>query len=269
MPENLIRSVDQKLARAKAQVQMLADAIDAWAPANAKVTASVALREERLGFRLTVTDFVEPPAGEWGLLVGECIHNLRSALDNLAFALARLHSDPPQKPARISFPIYLDKSEFAKKASAALDQMPTRAAHLIESLQPFNRDGSPSKGTPESDGLLVLQSLNNVDKHRVPSVVLVGQVDAEHEAFIEYPTEEDAAKNLPPDTTVWNGPIGLGVVLLEWRTITPVVRVSGTYKVRAVLALETDSGVPQLIPLLQSLSTYTEIVVDQFRGFFA
>ena len=88
--QDLIRSVDLKLARADSQVGALADQISAWTSGN-PISARCELREGRLGYRLILEHFVETaPLNDWGLLVGECGYNLRSALDNLAFALARL-----------------------------------------------------------------------------------------------------------------------------------------------------------------------------------
>jgi hypothetical protein len=266
----LIRSVDAKLVRAKVQTHAITDAISVWGATGGNVAAHCELREGRLGFRLIVDDFIQPPQTEdWGILVGECVHNLRSALDNLAFALARLQCDPPPRPGRISFPIFTDKSKFEKDGRSALTQMPAAAASLIERLQPFNRDGSLAMGTPESDALVMLQWLNNADKHRIPSVVLVGQVDATHEASVEFYTEEDATASGPPDITAWNGPLQPGVVLIDSRTKNPVAKVKGQFKVRATVAIETNLGHSPLIVAVQSMGFYTGLVVDQFRSLFA
>jgi hypothetical protein len=210
----------------------------------------------------------EPPIEDWGIQMGEFAHNLRSALDNLAFALARLKSDPLPKPKRIAFPIVADKAHFAEESRQTLQQVPDLAAQLIERLQPFNRDGSASMGTPESDALFMLQWLNNADKHRVPSVVLVAQVDADHEGSIEYYSEKDAAANTPPDVTVWNGPLDKGTVLLEYRTKTPIAKVQGRFSVRCTIAIETHTGHTPLIPFALPLSYYTALIVDQFCSFF-
>ena len=270
MAAHIIRPVDLKLARAKAQAQMLSEAIGPWSLRNPNVTTRCELREARMGYRLIVDGFAEPPPLEdWSLQVGEWAHNLRSALDNLAFALARLRCDPPPNPGRIAFPISIDKSKFEREARPTLEQMSDPAAQLVEKLQPFNRDGSPSMGTPESDALVILQWLNNADKHRVPSVILVGQMDATHEGSIEYYSEEDAKANTPPDTTVWGGPLAPGVVLLELRTKNSIAKVSGRFNVRGTVAIETNNGHPALILVIQSLTFYAAVVVDQFRAMFA
>src|SRR5208283_1885052 len=38
---------------------------------------------------------IPKPSNEWGVLVGEIAHNLRSALDGLVYQLARLETDTP------------------------------------------------------------------------------------------------------------------------------------------------------------------------------
>lgn len=42
-----------------------------------------------LSYTFYIHDLV-PPDPDWGLIIGDCIHNLRSALDHLAYQLAIL-----------------------------------------------------------------------------------------------------------------------------------------------------------------------------------
>jgi len=179
---DLLRSVDLKLARADFQVRTIADQISGWCSKN-PITGRCELRDDRLGYRLIVEDFAETaPLDAWGLITGECVHNLRSSLDNLAFALARLRQDPPTNPAAIHFPICQDRSTFEKsdRVRRSLDQIPAETASRVERLQPFQRNRSDEEGTPETDALAQLQWLNNNDKHRVPSVVLIAPTEVSH-----------------------------------------------------------------------------------------
>lgn len=266
--QDLIRSVDLKLARADFQICSLTDQISAWISSN-PITARCELCEGRLGFRLIVQDFAETaPIDHWGLLIGECVHNLRSALDNLAFALARLQRDPPSRPSAIAFPICQDRSRFENSGRAKLDQMPARVGELIERLQPFQRDGSQEAGTPDSDPLVLLQWLSNTDKHRVPSVVLIAPTEMSHSGRAAFYSEEDAKANVPPDTTVWFGPLHPGVVLMEYRTNRPIESVRGDYSGIAIVSIETIDQTAPVVEVLRALSHYTALVVAQFRGFF-
>jgi hypothetical protein len=265
--EDLIRSVDLKLARADAQVRTLADQVSAWTARN-PITARCELRDGRLGFRLIVQDFAETaPLDDWGLLVGECVHNLRSALDNLAFALARLRQDPPSNPAAIHFPICQDKSMF-DRVRKSLGQMPAEAASLIELFQPFQRNRSDVEGTPEKDALVLLQRLNNTDKHRVPSVVLIAPTEIHHSCAAQFYSDEDAQANVPPDVKVWVDVLQPGVVLLEQKTNRPIDKVTGSFHVEAIVAIQTIHKRAPVVEVLSKLRDYTALVVAKFRGFY-
>jgi hypothetical protein len=265
---DLLRSVDLKLARADFQVRTITDQISAWC-SNNPIMARCELREGHLGYRVILEEFTEsPPLDEWGLLVGECIHNLRSALDNLVFALARLRHDPPRNPGAIAFPIYQDRSQFKKHGLSKLDQMSDSAAALIEQLQPFQRNRPEVEGTPETDALVRLQWLNNHDKHRVPSVVLIAPLQLAHSWGVEFHSEEDARLNDPPDATVSFDPLEPGAVLLEYRTNQPIKRAKGDLQGKAIVALQVLEKRPHVVPTLRDLSYYTALVVEQFRLFF-
>jgi len=261
------KAVKLKLARAAEQVEALNQIVSAWIAENPFV-AVCELREERLGFRVVQQNFQSPPPlEEWSLLAGECIHNIRSALDNLVFALARLRNDPPAAPDKLQFPIHIDKAKFDKNGRNKLDQLTPEAANVVEMLQPFQRDGSPGNG-PENDLLTLLQWLSNTDKHRVPSVVLIAPTDIFHNFSAEFQSEADAAANVLPDTVIWGGPLEPGAVLIELKTRHPLVSAKGSYVGHAIVALQTDSENLAIVQILQNLSQYVSLVCAQFDRFF-
>jgi hypothetical protein len=105
----------------------------------------------------------EPPLREWTLIVGDCIYNLRCALDHLVYAIAVHESgqEPPLKGDDLMFPIADSPERFAKavwRISSLSD--PVRAA--IEGVQPYHR---PQIILPPL--LSVLRELNNADKHKL------------------------------------------------------------------------------------------------------
>jgi hypothetical protein len=262
------RSVDLKLARAATQVCALDESVTAWVNANPLV-ATCELRDSRLGFRVTQEEFQQPaPLDQWGLLAGECVHNLRSSLDNLAFALARLQRDLPEKPGRIAFPIYTERAPFEQRGRTSVDQLPPAAAALIEQLQPFQRDASAVLGTPHRDTLVLLQWLSNTDKHRIPSIVLIAPTQISHAFSATFYSDADAAANVPPDTVFWVGPLQEGAVLVEYRTKHPIASAAGKFEGRAIVAIQTDREAVALIPTLRALGRYTALVIAQFGSFF-
>ena len=264
----LCRSVAMKLARAELQAQSLSDSVMKWVSEN-PITAECRLRDGRLGFQLILNEFREPPPLDtWGLVIGECVHNLRSALDNLAYALARLERDPPAFPGKIAFPIFTDEASYNAKGRRCINQLPQASVDLIERLQPFQRDGSPEFGIAASDPLVVLQWLSNTDKHRVPSVVLIAPTELAHNMAVHFYSDEDASANVPPDATIWAGPLEAGVTLIELRTTSPVESVSGRYDARATVAIQCEDRLEPIGPLLMSLHRYTALVVAQFNAYF-
>jgi hypothetical protein len=109
------------------------------------------------------------------LLIGDCVHNLRSALDNLAFALAEAHTKPlPQNLAETSeFPIIGDEDRkgntgvgprlYGDVVKRKLGGVDPQAEATIESLQPYKRGNKY-----RSDPLWVIHDLDRIDKHRFP-----------------------------------------------------------------------------------------------------
>lgn len=112
---------------------------------------------------------------EWGVLIGEIAHNLRSALDGLVCQLA-LAADRRRTwrfcdKRKTGFPVFL-RGPRAKGGHhltrAMLDYLQDRHAARIESFQPYKR-GNGHRDSP----LWLLHELNNSDKHRLITVVTV------------------------------------------------------------------------------------------------
>lgn len=110
----------------------------------------------------------EPKNPEWGLLLGDMVHNLRSALDHLVWQLVILNGEKPRRQNQ--FPIIGTENEYWKvpknRSESVRDRMllgvsePHRT--FIDLVQPFNARSDPS-GT----ALAVLSWISNADKHRV------------------------------------------------------------------------------------------------------
>jgi len=120
---------------------------------------TVYLRTERVPLRLSA-------------IAGDVLHDLRSALDNLAWQLVTAEGYQGQKPGfHTKFPIYGDKGNFRNDV---VSRSPKRSPGpltgldpagpiwaLITSEQPYHRPD------PEKSVLGLLQSFSNLDKHRV------------------------------------------------------------------------------------------------------
>ncbi|MEE9284676.1 MAG: hypothetical protein V3V35_02990, partial [Dehalococcoidia bacterium] len=88
---------------------------------------------------------------EWGLLIGDCINNLRAGLDHWVWATILEHGGTPTRSNE--FPIFLNRDgylKFKKNGSPApssglakVEGLPDGAKACIESLQPYNRTDGP------------------------------------------------------------------------------------------------------------------------------
>lgn len=111
-----------------------------------------------------------PPAfpNEWGVLIGEIAHNLRSALDGLIWQLALLEKSEPYRLT--AFPIKLGgkKDPFWVKGAPLhlLKSIDRRFWESIEAFQPYKR-GNGGRRNP----LFLLKKLNDTDKHRLITVL--------------------------------------------------------------------------------------------------
>jgi len=92
------------------------------------------------------------------VMVGDCIHSMRSALDNAVWELARLKRK--RIPQNTGFPIYGSEFDFVCKGSPMIAALPKQARAVIESMQPYQGPGMVQKN------LALLNSLWNTDKHR-------------------------------------------------------------------------------------------------------
>lgn len=129
----------------------------------------------------------QPPNDEWGVLIGDCFHNLRSGLDALAHALASAHTVPLTDEIAYTseFPIFGDEDRagnsgvgcgaFHKthiKGHRAGQPMPYSGLHkirgwcpdaqtVVERLQPYH--GPDFREHP----LWLMHDLDRVSKHRL------------------------------------------------------------------------------------------------------
>jgi hypothetical protein len=90
----------------------------------------------------------------WGLLVGEVAHGLRSALDNIAWALAI------KRDTHTVFPIYIEENtEFTNR----LERLRKDIWTDVKAVQPYNKHNGEKRRHP----LWVLHRIDNIDKHRI------------------------------------------------------------------------------------------------------
>lgn len=111
---------------------------------------------------------VEFPLLYWGIIVGDAVHCLRSALDQLAYTLSLSPNGDT------AFPICTSEKDWVTKAPAMTWGIPKPLIAAIDQSQPYHR-GDAANSHP----LALLRGLSNTDKHREIPVTALIPSDAE------------------------------------------------------------------------------------------
>lgn len=160
-----------KVARATKHLKHLQTALGGWLEEGKGYGSAV--EPEADGWQLFRCELREDFPLHLGVIVGEIAHNVRSALDHLAWELVEMSGGNPGK--HTGFPIftsptkwktrvqdpYLRPNKFRRKSP--LKGIRQDIYDDIEELQPYKRKGGFSPGRQR---LAELAWLNNADKHR-------------------------------------------------------------------------------------------------------
>lgn len=172
----------------------------------------------------TIAEVKSPPL-RVGVLVGDIVHNLRSALDQVAWQLARLSKPKKSPPRGTYFPICAtQKTSDSKTTQDKQRGINARYVKVIRSVQPF---ASGAHGP-----LLLLSTLSIRDKHRVINVVAVA---AEGPTMRLRPTADSRPRHDVP----WETALVAGLPLYVGQEVLRVpIQLKGT---RSILDLELQT----------------------------
>jgi hypothetical protein len=114
---------------------------------------------------------------DWAGLTGDAIHNLRSALEHLAWQIVDANGGSVGR--NIKFPIYRDEADYRSWRTARgrradpFAGVDPRVISAIEAVQPYQR---PNGLDPTDHPLAVLNSFWNTDKHEIliPVIFAIG-----------------------------------------------------------------------------------------------
>ena len=153
--------VRAKLRRANGHAHAIEDRIELWR--EDEPYEFVHDEESEPGWTVLRIWGGEPPPIEVGVIAGEYVHNVRSALDHLVWQLVLANGAVPGK--HNEFPIALTEGYFDQRAiageKAMLAGVTKDAKRFIRGQQPYKRgDDAPSHP------LAILQELWNTDKHQ-------------------------------------------------------------------------------------------------------
>ena len=248
-----------KIERSERQVDELKIALREWVAAigNPATIRSVEHKTDWKQITGTLAG-IKPPV-ECSVILGDCVHNLRSALDHLVAAMAPAYEYTTQ------FPVFWnDTPETRKTIKKRLKHVFPPGAALVKDLQPYHRRPED----PRSDPLWVLSELDNIDKHRLLLVVNPKLADGQIRFRVGGKVHEVTLSKSPD----WN-PMALGAVpfriTLNGPEANDEVQVDASATTAVVFAktgLKCDGA--EIFPTLRDLISEVRLIFDDFDNRF-
>jgi hypothetical protein len=166
VPDFNFAPIGERLTRTRKHIDDLLRSYNHFAPNLDRNRVVVEQENERHQAAKVYFDWEIPPW--WGVAIGEAVHHLRSALDNMVWQLVIANGAVPGD--KHEFPIAKDWGWFQKVALTKLAGVGKDAFTAIERAQPYNR----SDGKPITNHFLwSVNELDIVDKHHVIHVAAV------------------------------------------------------------------------------------------------
>jgi len=157
-----------KLGRAEEHANTFYSELKAWVDSDPYVIGKK-VNADSTRYSSFIEDIKTPPSlDRWSVILGDCIHNLRSTLDHFIYAAAVCETKraPPGDKKVLQFPITDSAAEFTNQAFRVKSLSLSMRAE-IERMQPYNRRH------PALPPLLaLLRDLDDFDKHRLLNVVI-------------------------------------------------------------------------------------------------
>lgn len=181
----LLEGSKLKLERAKEHIRQLEAEIRSF---HERKPYRIVVEEEPqsrdLIYRVKVK---EQPSPRWATIIGDIVHNLRSALDLLANDLVRANDEIPND--NTAFPIHRSANAFEAGFSGKVRGASTKAMEIIRSLTPY-------KGGNEA--LWRIHRLDITDKHRLMLSVGAAYRNLTMSVGLRLPWKEGKIVKFPP-----------------------------------------------------------------------
>jgi hypothetical protein len=245
-----------KIARAKEHLCELKESIDSFILDRNAYSVIKEPNPETGVFVFRLQLHRSPPLTEWSLIIGDCIHNMRSALDHLFWQLVLLENPNGVADTTASFPILRDRGTFKGRKAKIERWIGQRAATMVENMQPYQGAG------PDKNPFLFIHSCDITDKHKL-LVPFVGIT--EHGEIALKPGEF----NTPSIRTEFlGGPLENGTILATITVSPPEGVVDVDFNPTLGIVFETDPIAHIVLPSLEMLIFVVESVGTEFVPLF-
>lgn len=260
-PDSL-RSVYAKLSRAQEHIASLETEL---ADDDRGIRVEPFLYPDLSFFVLKIVELPEVPA-RWWSIIGDAVHNLRSALDHLAWQLALLNCRKVGKqPSRSTlFPLCESPEEWADKNTAKkVRDLSAEDRDRIEAVQPYQ--GADAQGVGPYSALSWTAWISNRDKHQEPPLV---QTASDPFGTVVKVRAASGMKGFQPSWSI--APtlrIGDELVRIELFEAGPNPQLVVDYAFIRRLHLEDGNG-PRVDSLLRAIFDCVEGIVQRFEASF-
>lgn len=256
-------SWQRKFSRAQVHLQQLTELVDAFLATQPYSAVEEVNEQDRSTgpnpfasvsrtFRGVIRD--KPPS-EWSPIIGDCLNNLRSSLDHMAWALAN------GEGRQTAFPIFTSSEEYKRVTPVRHLRYVREDAHtLIEGVQPYHHlDG------PEAHPLFLLDRLTNDDKHRE---LLATEVGVAH-IQVDSPIGPMAAGDLLSfEFAAVEQLFEDGAILTKYHSSNPNIYVPLQFTFDVALDPKGPAGGKRLLTCLASLSCVVWLVLREMEARF-
>jgi hypothetical protein len=195
---------------------------------------------------------VATPPPKWSALIGDCIHNFRSALDHVAYHIVKTYGVPDRNT---QFPLCLTPARYPDQAKQCFGERARQGLKTaVERLQPYHRRNK----TPNLYALWQLHRLDIIDKHRqLLPVVMANPLVSMRTQGIPYPPVIPGPFQGSTDVLRVQVPYGPdGPVKMK---VIPTVQIQ-------LREVEIDEGQPSTLLLEESLNSIQDAVRHVLRA---
>lgn len=190
-------------------------------------------------------------------VTGDCVHNMRSALDSLVCGLAR-SVDRSSNCRKVKFPFTENEADWTAKSSLLLQCISPKAGEIIKSVQPWYDAITPQP-------LLMLNKLNNLDKHESCAPTLAYS----HNTRFRIHCTNGSIIEVSPEEPIYLGDVKTFTLPIASRLVGDSAKIdsSGTYVV--IFKDKGPWGNLHAVDVLQRCFDHVETrVVGRLKRFF-
>lgn len=214
------------------------------------------IAEDRLSWQAYLRVNSAPPLVQWSAVLGDCLHNLRSALDAGVWELAHVGGVAPSNPRLVQFPFCEHTDDWVRRRERSLAGLPADLLRKVEAIQPYNHTGGG-----RTSALSLLNTLDIEDKHKAGIRAEIRASDASSRSQIRFESEEAALRHVRPSQAIALQLVD-GALLHDEATLDPIVEIRGDFDAAVAFTIRTPRGPVTILKLLDLVFEATIIALE-------